>query len=118
MSVVLFNGNEAAKIAESFKSEDVQRKIWYTYISNVTAYNVQYRENEPIDFKGWEVNEDKFENINEAIWELSGLLYNAYTNAGNSFAPVDALESLYKMVKEHRETQEYKEWLWEQENEY
>lgn len=113
MSVSLLNGNQAAKIAESFTSEETQRKIWYAYISNVTAYNVNYRENTPIDFKGWEENEAKFEDMNKAIDELAHLLYNAYTNAGNSFAPAGVLDELYDMVKAHRETQEYKDYEYE-----
>ena len=98
MSVLLYTGKQAAKIAESFESEDIQRKIWYAYISNVTAYNVQYRENAPIDFKGWDDNKDKFSNIEDAVEALRGLLYNAYTNPGNSFAPEGVLEYIEKMV--------------------
>ena len=114
MSVVLFKGNEAAKIAENFTSEDTQRKIWYAYIANVTAYNVQYRENQPIDFKSWEDNTEKFETIHEAIDALGHLCYNAYTNAGNCFAPEGVVESLYDMVQLHRERTDYKIWRHEQ----
>jgi len=110
MSVSLYKGNEAAKIAESFESEDVQRQIWYAYISNVTAYNVQYRENAQIDFKGWEANEEKFENIHEAIEALGGLLYNAYTNAGNSFAPEGVLQALAALGTKHERSASYKIW--------
>lgn len=115
MSVVLFKGNEAAKIAETFQSTVHQRKIWYTYVSNVCAYNVQYKENAPIDFKSWEDNTEKFDTIHEAIWELGGLIYNAHTNAGNYFAPMGVIEELDKMVREHQETQEYKSWLYKRE---
>lgn len=117
MSVSLFTGKQAAKIAESFEGEDLQRSIWYAYISNVTAYNVNYRENTPIDFKGWEENEDKFNDANKAIDELASLLYNAYTNAGNSFAPDGTLETLSDFVKAVRETQEYKDYKYELEKE-
>lgn len=118
MSVVLFKGNEAAKIAETFESTVHQRKIWYTYVSNVCSYNVQYKENAPIDFKSWEDNTEKYDTIHEAIWELSGLIYNAHTNAGNYFAPMGVIEGLTQMVQNHQETQEYKQWLYNRENEW
>lgn len=118
MSVSLFNGNEAAKIAENFQSEETQRKIWYAYISNVTAYNTQYRENEPIQFESWEANTDKFESIHEAVYNLAGLLYNACTNAGNSFAPSGVIEDLYEMVEIHKDRADYKEWLYDQVDNY
>lgn len=113
MSVSLLQGKEAAKIANSFTKEETQRNIWYAYISNVTAYNLQYIKNEQIDFKGWEVNEDKYDNINEAIDALGGLLYNAYTNAGNYFCPLKSLEDLADIVKDHRASTEYKEYEYE-----
>ena len=113
MSVSLLQAKQAAKIANSFESEETQRNIWYAYISNVTSYNVQYRENQPIDYKGWEETEEKYDNINEAIDELSHLLYNAYTNAGNYFCPEHSLDGLIKMTKEYKSTDAYKEYQYE-----
>lgn len=112
MSVSLFSGKEAAKIAESFKDEETQRSIWYAYVSNVVAYNLQYNENEPIQHNAWEANTESFINKSEAIDHLGSLLYNAYTNAGNYFCPVHNLDSLNKLVSDHRASEEYAHYLY------
>ena len=49
MSVSLFTSTEACKIANSLP-EKFARSVWYSYVSNVTAYNLQYNEKELIDF--------------------------------------------------------------------
>ena len=113
MSVSLFSGAQAAKIAESFKDETTQRSIWYAYISNVTAYNLQYNENQPIQFNAWESSEESFTDMNEAIRALGSLLYNAYTNAGNYFCPLHDLESLKQLVSDHEATEDYREYRYQ-----
>ena len=113
MSVSLFSGAEAAKIAESFKDEKTQRSIWYAYISNVTAYNLQYEENQPIQFNAWESSEESFTNMHEAIRALGSLLYNAYTNAGNYFCPLHDLESLQQLVRDHEASEDYREYRYQ-----
>ena len=66
------------------KAEDfIARAVWYGYIANTTAYNVQYQENEPINFNL--EGEEDFDTLQEAVDSLSSLIYNCFTNDGNSF---------------------------------
>jgi hypothetical protein len=99
MSVSLFTSTEVAKIANTLKEELDPRAVWYAYVSNVTAYNLQYQEDAVIDFKGWEAAGDETLTREEALNELRGLEYNAYTNAGNCFMPARELEHLGKFLK-------------------
>lgn len=85
MSVLLFKSKEARKIANSLP-EFYYRSIWYSYISNVTAYNLQYQENELIDFDGWDTDE-KYTDPKELSDAVASLVYNMYTNDGNYFMP-------------------------------
>ena len=72
------------KSFSNVKAEDfIARAVWYGYIANVTAYNVQYQENEPINFEL--DGEEDFDTLKEAIDSLSSLIYNCFTNDGNSF---------------------------------
>ena len=53
----------------------IGRAVWYAYIANVTAFNVQYKENEPIDFdmEGEEEVEgvaDAMVNVEDALSDL------------------------------------------------
>jgi hypothetical protein len=108
MSVQLLNKKEIVKIANTLTQdmskegkESRSRDIWYAYISNITAYNLQYEEKTQIDFSDW--NEDiKFETYAEAIDELGYLLYNVYTNAGNYFMPKESLDRLEKFYTRNR----------------
>ena len=80
MSVQLYTKQEINYwIENEAKNEDEQRAIWYGYIANITAYNVQYEENVQIDFK-----DETIAKIME-YRSIGGLLYNCYTNAGNCF---------------------------------
>lgn len=72
-------GSFGSVTAESF----ISRAVWYGYVANVTAYNLQYQENEQIDFET-ESDED-FDFMTEAIYQLGSLNYNCYTNDGNCF---------------------------------
>ena len=64
-------------------NEMEQRAIWYAYVGNVTAFNLQYEENVEIDFDF----DKKIENMHPhiALTELKSLMYNIYTNDGNCF---------------------------------
>lgn len=65
-------------------NEMEQRAIWYAYVGNVTAFNLQYEENEKIDFDF----DKKYPNEMHphiALTELKSLMYNIYTNDGNCF---------------------------------
>lgn len=88
-------------LASSFgevKPEDfIARAVWYGYIANTTAYNVQYQESEKIDFD-FVTNED-FDFLHEAISSLGSLVYNCYTNDGNCFLQdkwMNVLGGIYK----------------------
>tara|TARA_R100000152_G_C6752341_1_gene176040 strand:+ start:213 stop:608 length:396 start_codon:yes stop_codon:yes gene_type:complete len=76
----------------------IGRMIWYMYVGNITAYNLQYRENQQIDFKEYDVKLD--EDIEESLNKLGGLLYNCYTNDGNFFVDKSWLDSA-EMIKKN-----------------
>jgi hypothetical protein len=122
MSVQLFTENEISKLTntltanenilsfvetteifqsrKTFSFEDARetlgRAIWYGYVANRTAYNLQYQRNEQIDFD-YE-SDDHFENSNDAIYSLGSLLYNITTNDGNVFL-ADEWVNLLKLVQ-------------------
>ena len=79
----------------------IGRAVWYACIANVTAFNVQYKENEPIDFD-MDGKED-FDTLGEAVDSLRSLLYNCYTNDGNSFLSGDWMEVLEAIKKEFKD---------------
>ena len=79
----------------------IGRAVWYACIANVTAFNVQYKENEPIDFD-MDGDED-FDTLGEAVDSLRSLLYNCYTNDGNSFLSGDWMEALEAIKKEFKD---------------
>lgn len=69
-----------AESAETF----IGRGLWYAYIANITAWNVQYAENEQIDFSDFK-EDIEFEDLQEALNTLGFLIYNIYTNNGTCF---------------------------------
>ena len=83
----------------------IGRAVWYAYVANVTAFNVQYKENEPIDFSM--EGEEDFDTLGEAIDSLGSLLYNCYTNDGNSFLASEWMIVLRIIKKEFVEEVEY-----------
>lgn len=64
--------------------DDEARAIWYAYVGNVTAFNLQYEEKEEIDFV-WKTMPDFKMDKHIALSELKSLRYNIYTNDGNCF---------------------------------
>jgi len=79
MSVSLFSRKAINTLAKKWaKNEKEERAIWYGYVANLTAYNLQYRENIPIDYE----TEDVFDECEDRI---GSLIYNIYTNDGNCF---------------------------------
>ena len=76
----------------------IARAVWYGYIANVTAYNVQYQENEQIDFDL--EGEEDYDTLDEAINRLGSLIYNSFTNDGNSFL-MDKWMNVLQAIKEH-----------------
>ena len=91
MSVNLFTSTEASKLANSLsnfsKTKDMGKVVWYLFVSNVTAYNLQYKEDAIIDFEEFEKCDETYDNIQDAIDKFYSLHYNAFSNAGNSFYP-------------------------------
>tara|TARA_R100000734_G_C3295283_1_gene86553 strand:- start:418 stop:831 length:414 start_codon:yes stop_codon:yes gene_type:complete len=77
----------------SFESpkEYLGRMLWYMYVANITAYNLQYQENELIDFS--DVKAVKGKTLSEAISDLGRLLYNVVTNDGNYFIDKEWLQT-------------------------
>jgi len=79
MSVSLYNRGEINSLIKTYaQNDDEVQAIWYAYTSNVTAYNLQYKENAVINF-----DNEVYENIGQ--WTLGGLHYNIATNDGNYF---------------------------------
>ena len=105
MSVSLFTSTEACKIANSLP-EKFARSVWYSYVSNVTAYNLQYEEKELIDFDGWN-SDEKFTDPEKLTNELGSLLYNIYTNDGNYFMPEKNRLQIEKKYNEMKEKSDY-----------
>ena len=122
MSVNLFYGGQAARIAETLENqekreklqitesevEDYQRAIWYLYVSNVTSYNLQYRESADIEFKGWEDNRFQCDSAYDFIIELDSLYYNSATNDGNVFMPIHFLNMIESLLIRLKKEQWYK----------
>ena len=63
----------------------IGRMLWYMYVANITAYNLQYRENNNINFDEVEVDVDKDIDLLKTMQNFGSLLYNVTTNDGNSF---------------------------------
>ncbi len=74
---------DRAKYSYEDARQTLARAIWYAYVANRTAYNLQYQENEIIDYEF--ESDDHFKNINDAIYSLGSLIYNISTNDGNVF---------------------------------
>lgn len=82
----------------SESAEDfIGRAVWYGYIANITAYNVQYKENNQINFNM--ESSKKFKNFQDAIQLLGSLLYNVSTNDGNIFLMDSWYDSLIGIKK-------------------
>lgn len=105
MSVILKQKNTINSILDMEGINDQeQRAIWYGYVGNVTAYNLQYQEDAKIDFD-WESKVD-FEMTEEvALTELKSLKYNIYTNDGNCFVQqkwIDLIEGVIKRLDDKK----------------
>lgn len=78
---------ELAKERLKYSYEDpantLARAIWYGYVANLTAYNLQYKRNEKINYD-LESNE-YYDTFQEGINNLRSLNYNIATNDGNIF---------------------------------
>ncbi|QDP67603.1 MAG: hypothetical protein GOVbin568_42 [Prokaryotic dsDNA virus sp.] len=102
MSVSLFSRKAINTLAKVWaQNEKEERAIWYGYVANLTAYNLQYRENIPIDYK----TEDVFDECEDRI---GSLLYNIYTNDGNCFLEdrwVAVLKDIADREREYEEKQ-------------
>jgi len=95
MSVFIYNKQEINKLINEQTNEDDQRAIWYAYIANVTAFNVQYCENVKIDFEDETIDYESGINI-------GSLIYNCYTNAGNCFLEDRWMKKLQKLSEQEK----------------
>tara|TARA_R110002012_G_scaffold22121_1_gene77076 strand:- start:6874 stop:7260 length:387 start_codon:yes stop_codon:yes gene_type:complete len=77
--------------------ETIERAIWYGYIANVTAFNVQYKQNCNIDYSKSDDNTE-FDSMDDAMSVLSSLIYNVFTNDGNFFLNTDYLDLLKAII--------------------
>ena len=91
MSVALFSKERINSLENKLATNDTEsRAIWYGYVANLTAYNLQYRENIPIDYETEDLltdTEDYYyiKDEKDGYDALCSLLYNIYTNDGNCF---------------------------------
>lgn len=83
----------------------IGRTLWYGYIANITACNVQYAENEQIDFSDFD-DKIEFEDVQDAIKLIGYLLYNTYTNNGTCFLQDDFINILNAIKEEFEVIQE------------
>ena len=92
----------------------ISRAIWYSYVANTTAYNLQYRENEPIDYDF--NSEDDYDFVHEAVYMLGRVIYNCYTNDGNCFLQdkwMKVIKAIYTAFEaEIPREEEYPEYLY------
>ncbi len=78
--------NDRKKYSYEDAKTTIQRAVWYGYVANRTAYNLQYRQNELINFNidKYDLGQE-FKTLQEAIDVLGSLVYNIATNDGNVF---------------------------------
>ncbi len=94
MSVQLYTKQEINNFIKNEAQNTLEeRAIWYGYIANITAYNVQYQENIQIDFEDETLAEDM------EYRTVGGLLYNCYTNAGNCFLANEWIKILEQIAE-------------------
>lgn len=99
---------ELAKDRSKYSYEDpsltLARAIWYGYVANVTAYNLQYQRNEKInyDLEGYEY----YDTFQEGVNNLRSLNYNIATNDGNIFLEDRWVNLLRDIVKKFYVEQE------------
>lgn len=104
---------ERNKFLKESPENFIGRALWYGHVANITAYNLQYQENEPIDFKD-ETEYKPYEDLQEAINILGSLDYNIDTNDGNYFIMDDwrnVIQMIYRKFKEE-ETVEMPSWCY------
>ena len=74
---------ERSKYSYEDPSLTLARAVWYGYIANITAYNLQYQRNEQINY---DLESDEyFKCFQEGINTLRSVNYNIATNDGNIF---------------------------------
>ena len=85
------------------------RMLWYMYVANRTAYNLQYKENEKIEFVEEDIEVEDDVDFKWAVDTLGRLNYNCHTNEGNYFIAdgwLDTAEKLLKVFRERRHPRE------------
>tara|TARA_R110002020_G_scaffold402623_1_gene612775 strand:- start:386 stop:787 length:402 start_codon:yes stop_codon:yes gene_type:complete len=113
MSVIAFNYEDVCKISNTLKENQqvkdfvsqlpeyrerikpsyikenegqyIQRLMWYLYLSNQFCYSVQYQDPITSDLYKQKESDEQLNSLLECKSELSGLIYNIYTNDGNAF---------------------------------
>lgn len=77
----------------------ISRCLWYSWVANKTAYELQYRQNTDIP---WDHDEDEVMtaiDYEEQLSLLSSLQYNIYTNDGNCFIADVWKNGLFDIIK-------------------
>lgn len=96
-----FKEYNAIEFGADSSEQFIGRSLWYGYIANITAFNVQYAQNEQIDFSDFD-DQIEFEDVQDAIKLIGYLLYNTYTNNGTCFLQ-DGFINILNAIKEEFE---------------
>tara|TARA_R110000824_G_scaffold267719_1_gene456528 strand:+ start:347 stop:769 length:423 start_codon:yes stop_codon:yes gene_type:complete len=92
---------------ELAKTPDEERAIWYGYVANITAFNLQYQENVELDYD-FETVLAKNDSRREYM-SLGSLMYNIYTNDGNCFLQQKWIERIEIIIdREKRKLEDAK----------
>lgn len=93
-----------ARQPEAYKEtpqDFIGRCLWYSWVANKTAYELQYRENIDIPWSDSDCNK-KVLDWEEQLSLLSSLQYNIYTNDGNYFLAdiwVKGLQTITRIIE-------------------
>lgn len=108
MSVMTISKAEInTMMKELAKTPDEERAIWYGYVANITAFNLQYQENVELDYD-FETVLAKNDSRREYM-SLGSLMYNIYTNDGNCFLQQKWIERIEIIIdREKRKLEDAK----------
>lgn len=102
-----------SKFSYEDSKETLARALWYGYVANRTAFNLQYQENELINYN-MEDSDDQYETLQDGLGRLGFLLYNIATNDGNVFLSDEWSNLLRKVYDKFRveETQDVPNYIY------
>ena len=102
-----------SKFSYEDSRETLARALLHGYVANRTAFNLQYQENELINYN-IEDSDDQYETLQDGLGRLGFLLYNIATNDGNVFLSDEWSNLLRKVYDKFRveETQDVPNYIY------